>query len=115
MTTPTPSTTPPTTEAQATIVEHADVIEESIQTNVFNEVKNQLPKLLPQEVSNFVESRMESTHIELCMMLDDMDRGVVEPFTQKKRRHDDKDQDPPPNSKKEKKTQRRKDAKPSKK
>ncbi|GJW84284.1 reverse transcriptase domain-containing protein [Tanacetum coccineum] len=71
MTTPTPSITPPTTEAQATIVsiidtspiilqrlsehkkkvevltkvEHADVIKESIQTNVFNEVKNQLPKL----------------------------------------------------------------------
>ncbi|GJS87934.1 hypothetical protein Tco_0770570 [Tanacetum coccineum] len=42
-------------------VDHADVIEESIQANVFNEVKNQLPKLLPQVVSDFVKPRMEST------------------------------------------------------
>nr|GEV05485.1 hypothetical protein [Tanacetum cinerariifolium] len=42
-------------------VDHADIIEESIQDNVFNEVKNQLPKLLPKAVSDFVKPRMEST------------------------------------------------------
>ncbi|GJW37081.1 hypothetical protein Tco_0060001 [Tanacetum coccineum] len=44
-----------------TKVDHADVIEESIQANVFNEVKNQLPMLLPQAVLDFVKPIMEST------------------------------------------------------
>ncbi|GKB89205.1 hypothetical protein Tco_0961477 [Tanacetum coccineum] len=42
-------------------VDHADVIEESIQANIFNKVKNQLPKLLPKAVSEFGKPRMEST------------------------------------------------------
>nr|GEV71185.1 hypothetical protein [Tanacetum cinerariifolium] len=87
MTTPTPSITPPTTEAQATIVfvtdrlptvlqrlselenkveelskvDHSKVIKESIQANVLNEVINQIPKFLPKVVSEFVNPRIEST------------------------------------------------------
>ncbi|GJX91614.1 hypothetical protein Tco_0344940 [Tanacetum coccineum] len=82
MTTPTPSTTPPTTKIQTTTVtatdpsptvllrlselerkvealskvDHFEVIKETIQANVYNEVKNQLPKA----VLDFVELRMES-------------------------------------------------------
>ncbi|GJU92717.1 hypothetical protein Tco_1317473 [Tanacetum coccineum] len=40
-------------------VDHADAIEESIQANVFNKVNNQLPKLLPKAVSNFIQPRLE--------------------------------------------------------
>ncbi|GKC24427.1 hypothetical protein Tco_1026577 [Tanacetum coccineum] len=87
MTTSTPSTTPPTTEVQATIVNatdpsltvllrlfelkrkvealsevnHSEVIKESVQANVLNEVKNQIPNFLPKVVSEFVESRLERT------------------------------------------------------
>ncbi|GJS32592.1 hypothetical protein Tco_0530974 [Tanacetum coccineum] len=86
-TTPTPTQTPPTIEAHVTPasesdpslkfeqrllelekkvevlskVDHSEAIEESIQANVFNKVKNHLPKLLPKVVSNFVKPRMEST------------------------------------------------------
>ncbi|GJW45272.1 hypothetical protein Tco_0074071 [Tanacetum coccineum] len=41
-------------------IDHSEVIEESVQANVFNEVKNQLSKLLPKVVSDFVKPRMES-------------------------------------------------------
>ncbi|GJW99516.1 phospholipase-like protein [Tanacetum coccineum] len=83
----TPTTTPPTTEAPATPVaktnpsptvlqrlstlekkvaklskvDHSEVIEESIQAIVLNEVKNQIPKFLPKAVSEFVEPRSERT------------------------------------------------------
>ncbi|GJW80324.1 hypothetical protein Tco_0144299 [Tanacetum coccineum] len=83
MTTPTPSTTPPTTEAQATIVsttepsptmllrlselekkveayskvDHSEVFEEFVQANVRNKVRNQLPKAM----SEFFEPRLERT------------------------------------------------------
>ncbi|GJY72733.1 hypothetical protein Tco_0477164 [Tanacetum coccineum] len=36
-------------------VNHAKAIEESVQANAINEVKNQLPKLLPKAVSDFVQ------------------------------------------------------------
>ncbi|GJU38080.1 hypothetical protein Tco_1186434 [Tanacetum coccineum] len=40
-------------------VDHAEAIEESVQANIINEVKNQLPKLLPKAISGFVQPRME--------------------------------------------------------
>ncbi|GKE04001.1 hypothetical protein Tco_1396019, partial [Tanacetum coccineum] len=57
----TPTPPPPTTEVQLSKVDHAEAIEEFIQANVINEVKNQLPKLLPKAVSDYVQPRMEST------------------------------------------------------
>ncbi|GJR84520.1 hypothetical protein Tco_0155305 [Tanacetum coccineum] len=41
-------------------IDHSKVIEESVQANVTNEVRNQVPKLLPQVVSDFIKPRMES-------------------------------------------------------
>nr|GEU57534.1 hypothetical protein [Tanacetum cinerariifolium] len=38
---------------------HANVIEELVQGNVLNEVKNQLPKFLPKAVSKYVQPRWE--------------------------------------------------------
>nr|GEW00007.1 retrovirus-related Pol polyprotein from transposon TNT 1-94 [Tanacetum cinerariifolium] len=87
MTTPTPSTTPPTTKVQATTViatdpsptvlqrllelekkvkalskvDHSEAIEEFMQANVHNKVKNQIQKFLPKVVSEFVEPRLERT------------------------------------------------------
>ncbi|GJX43942.1 hypothetical protein Tco_0260618 [Tanacetum coccineum] len=86
VTTQTPSTTPPITEIQATTVtandsstmllrlfklerkvealskvDHSKVIEESVQANVCNEVRNQIPKFLPKAMSEFVNPRIEST------------------------------------------------------
>ncbi|GJV28757.1 hypothetical protein Tco_1385205, partial [Tanacetum coccineum] len=46
-------------------IDHAKAIEESVQANVINEVKNQLPKLLPKVVSDFVQLRMEGTVCEV--------------------------------------------------
>ncbi|GJW10803.1 integrase, catalytic region, zinc finger, CCHC-type containing protein [Tanacetum coccineum] len=68
-TTPTPTLTTPlptpptTTEAQAIniFVYHSEATEESVQANIINEVKNQLPKFLPKVVSDFVNPRIEST------------------------------------------------------
>ncbi|GJT91358.1 hypothetical protein Tco_1080203 [Tanacetum coccineum] len=42
-------------------VDHSEDIEELVQANVINEVKNQLPKFLPKAVSDFVNPRIEST------------------------------------------------------
>ncbi|GKE13990.1 hypothetical protein Tco_1421567, partial [Tanacetum coccineum] len=42
-------------------VDHFEAIKESVQANVINKVKNQLPKFLPKAVSNFVNPRIEST------------------------------------------------------
>ncbi|GKA60731.1 hypothetical protein Tco_0760138 [Tanacetum coccineum] len=87
MTTLTPSTTPPTTEVQATIVNatnpsptvllrlselkrkvealskvnHSEVIKEFVQANVLNEVRNQIPNFLPKVVYEFVKPRLERT------------------------------------------------------
>ncbi|GJY06471.1 hypothetical protein Tco_0373525 [Tanacetum coccineum] len=41
--------------------DHSKSIEESMQANVINEVKNQLPKFLPKVVSDFVNPRIERT------------------------------------------------------
>ncbi|GJX00746.1 hypothetical protein Tco_0184659 [Tanacetum coccineum] len=38
-----------------------EAIEESVQANMINEVKNQLPKLIPKAVSDYVKPRLEST------------------------------------------------------
>nr|GEW71544.1 hypothetical protein [Tanacetum cinerariifolium] len=73
---------------------------------IYNEVKNQLPK----SILDFIESRMESMKENLFKRIresksydkhpthrgvvdeDDMDIGVVEPFTQKRRRQDDEEE-----------------------
>ncbi|GJW72516.1 hypothetical protein Tco_0129433 [Tanacetum coccineum] len=43
-----------------TKVDNSEVITEVVQTNVINEVKNQLPKLLPKAVSDFLTLSIES-------------------------------------------------------
>ncbi|GKF53489.1 hypothetical protein Tco_0160399 [Tanacetum coccineum] len=43
-----------------TKVDHSKAIEESVQANIINEVKNQLPNFLPKLVSDFVNLRIES-------------------------------------------------------
>ncbi|GKC12801.1 hypothetical protein Tco_1009583, partial [Tanacetum coccineum] len=47
--------------AELSKVEHSEVIKESVQANVLNEVKNQILKFLPKAVSEFVEPRLEKT------------------------------------------------------
>ncbi|GJT32107.1 retrovirus-related pol polyprotein from transposon TNT 1-94 [Tanacetum coccineum] len=42
-------------------VDHSEAIEESVQANVINEVKDQLPKFLPKAVCDFVNPRIERT------------------------------------------------------
>ncbi|GKA57856.1 hypothetical protein Tco_0757044 [Tanacetum coccineum] len=99
----TPLPTPPTTtEAQATVisvpdpsptvherlselekkvealskVDHSEAIEESVQANVINEVKDQLPKFLPKVVCDFVNPRIERTVRKLKIILfEKMDRS----------------------------------------
>ncbi|GJV99309.1 hypothetical protein Tco_1554561 [Tanacetum coccineum] len=44
-----------------TKVDHSEAIEASVQNNVINIVKNQLPKLLPKVVSDFIYPRIKST------------------------------------------------------
>ncbi|GJZ67217.1 hypothetical protein Tco_0630457 [Tanacetum coccineum] len=92
-----------------TRVDHFEAIEASVQANVINEVKNQLPKV----VKDLVKSRMESTvqnalqkdpiNLEkhesqkdtLEIHEDDIDKVVVaDPSTQLNRKHDDQDEDP---------------------
>ncbi|GJX10449.1 hypothetical protein Tco_0200308 [Tanacetum coccineum] len=41
-------------------INHVEAIEESVQANITNEVKNQLLKYLPKVVSEFIQPRMES-------------------------------------------------------
>ncbi|GJR26520.1 hypothetical protein Tco_1102752 [Tanacetum coccineum] len=42
-------------------IDHSKVIKESVQANVTNEVRNQVPKLILQVVSDLIKPRMEST------------------------------------------------------
>ncbi|GJV76865.1 hypothetical protein Tco_1508449, partial [Tanacetum coccineum] len=162
-TTPTPTQIPPTTEAQVTPVSkfdpslkfeqrffklekkvealskvnQAEAIEESVQANLINEVKNQLPKLIPKVVSDYVKPRLESTAHDMqqsgsfqehqkrldlynaligSIGLDEaIAKGEINPAkVLKKRRCDDKDEDPPAKSDKEKKRRKQKDFEPSK-
>ncbi|GJV22726.1 hypothetical protein Tco_1375421 [Tanacetum coccineum] len=88
--------------------DHTKAIEESVQANVINEVKNQLLKLLPKAVSEYVQPRMERTihdksrsflahenHLELfnaLMNLMGIDEVVAKSdldLTSKKRHHED--------------------------
>ncbi|GJV00872.1 hypothetical protein Tco_1330142, partial [Tanacetum coccineum] len=43
-----------------TKVDHSEAIEESVQVNIINKVKNQLPKFLPKAISDFVNLRIKS-------------------------------------------------------
>ncbi|GJX01676.1 hypothetical protein Tco_0185589 [Tanacetum coccineum] len=40
--------------------DHSEAIEDLVQANIINKVKNQLPKFLPNSVSDFVNPRLES-------------------------------------------------------
>ncbi|GJR72532.1 hypothetical protein Tco_0084897 [Tanacetum coccineum] len=44
-----------------TKVDHSKAIKESVQANIINEVKNQLPKFLPKAVFDFFNPKIEST------------------------------------------------------
>ncbi|GKA73253.1 hypothetical protein Tco_0779469 [Tanacetum coccineum] len=80
--------------------------------------QNEKPELPPSTSSLSLSSDYalyDALVQSLLVDEDDMDRGVVEPHTQKRRRHDDEGQDPPPDCEKEQKKQRIKDAEPPKK
>ncbi|GJS49998.1 hypothetical protein Tco_0600119 [Tanacetum coccineum] len=47
------------------LIDHAEAIKESIQANVINEVKNQLPKFVPKVVSNYVKTRLGRTVLDV--------------------------------------------------
>ncbi|GKB90238.1 hypothetical protein Tco_0962510 [Tanacetum coccineum] len=110
-------------------INQAKAIKESIQANLINEVKNQLPKLLAKALSDFVNLRLESTlknmlcdkmqqsgsfqehhkHIDLYNALIGsigLDEAIAKSEIDlakilKKRHRDDKNNDPPANSDKE--------------
>ncbi|GJX96492.1 hypothetical protein Tco_0352290 [Tanacetum coccineum] len=125
-TTSAPIPTPPTTtEAQTTIatVDHSEAIEESVQANIINDIKNQLPKFLPKAASDFATPKIKSTvneHLDLyngllnSIGLDEaISSSEINPDeVLKKRLHED--QDPPTGFDKGKKRRRkRKDFDPS--
>ncbi|GKE92027.1 hypothetical protein Tco_1573122, partial [Tanacetum coccineum] len=93
-------------------VDHAEAIEEFVQAKVINEVKNQLPKLLPKAVSDFVHPIMERTvcdksgsfqeHLKAFGSIQCFDRFVPSKVL-KKRHHDDKDKDHTADSEEKKK------------
>ncbi|GJU89608.1 hypothetical protein Tco_1302031 [Tanacetum coccineum] len=47
------------------LVDHAEAIEELVQANVINEVKNQLPKFVPKVSSDFVKPHLERTVLDV--------------------------------------------------
>ncbi|GJU84548.1 hypothetical protein Tco_1292094, partial [Tanacetum coccineum] len=53
---------------------HAEAIEESVQENAINDVKNQLPKFLPKAVSDYVKPLLER------MVLDVMKKNPINLF-----------------------------------
>nr|GEY05681.1 hypothetical protein [Tanacetum cinerariifolium] len=85
ITTPTPSITQPTTEVQATTVfvidqsltvlqrlsklekkvDHSEVIEEFVQANVLNKVRNHIPKFLHKSMSEYVQPSLVRTEPEV--------------------------------------------------
>ncbi|GKC13578.1 hypothetical protein Tco_1010360, partial [Tanacetum coccineum] len=102
-------------------INHAVAIEESVQANVLNEVKNQLPKFVPKPVFDYAQPCLERT------ILNVMKKNPIDLFksstplfdnstkyklkhkpSRKKRSHDD--QDPRKNHEGEKKKRRRKGA-----
>ncbi|GJV29602.1 hypothetical protein Tco_1386050 [Tanacetum coccineum] len=86
-------------------VDHSKVIEELVQANIINEVKNQLPKFLPKVVSDVINPRIESIvcHNEAIA------RGEANPdkVLRKRDRGDDQDEDPSTGPNQGKKTKRR--------
>nr|GEU54984.1 hypothetical protein [Tanacetum cinerariifolium] len=115
-------------------VDHFEVIEESLHTNVRNEVKNQIPKAAESfseyELKKILFDKMDRSrsnmthdkHQELydallnSMYLDDtIESGEANPDKVLRKRHRDENQDAPTGSDKEKKRSRKgKDSKPSK-
>nr|GFB66749.1 hypothetical protein [Tanacetum cinerariifolium] len=115
-TTSTPTIPPTTTEAQATPVAESDpspivlqilsvlekkaaelskvdlteVIEESTQANVINEVTNQMPKFIPKAVSEFIKPRMERTIHDALLTFDNLMGSTID-FTKFAMNHLDKD------------------------
>ncbi|GJR50367.1 reverse transcriptase domain-containing protein [Tanacetum coccineum] len=96
-------------------IDHIVAIEEYVQANVMNEVKNQLPKFLPKLCLS-----MSDQGWKVQFEIEAIAKGELDPtITLRKRNHDD-DQDPHVDSKKEKKEKkkkkrRRKNFEPSKK
>ncbi|GKA92622.1 hypothetical protein Tco_0814547 [Tanacetum coccineum] len=45
-------------------INHAEAIKDSVQVNVINKVKNQLPKYVPKAVSDYVQPRLERTVLD---------------------------------------------------
>ncbi|GJS53973.1 hypothetical protein Tco_0627335 [Tanacetum coccineum] len=84
-------------------VNYKDMIKESVQANIINEVKNQLPKFLPKAVFDFATPVIQSTqqsHPEKVL---------------RKRDHDDENPSAGPNQGKKTKRSRTKESEPSKK
>ncbi|GJX51099.1 hypothetical protein Tco_0277944 [Tanacetum coccineum] len=46
-------------------IDHIDATENSVQANMINELKNQMPKYLPKAVSEYVQPRMKSTEMDI--------------------------------------------------
>ncbi|GJU94092.1 hypothetical protein Tco_1318848, partial [Tanacetum coccineum] len=46
-------------------INHAKAIEDSVQANVINEVKNQLLKFVPKEIFDYVQPRLERTVLDV--------------------------------------------------
>ncbi|GJR38625.1 hypothetical protein Tco_1214309 [Tanacetum coccineum] len=122
--------TPPPTKTELQLQKYPNPI-----PNILNEVKNQLPKLLPKAVSDFIQPKMErtvrdksgsfqehETHLDLYNDLigligidEAILKGEIDPTkVLKERRHDDKDKDPSVDAEKGKKKRRRKDSELSK-
>ncbi|GJU85474.1 hypothetical protein Tco_1293020 [Tanacetum coccineum] len=90
-----------------TKVDHSKAIEESVQANIINEVKNQLPNFLPKLVSDFVNLRIESIVCDVlqknpAFLAQSIASGEANPDKVLRKRHCDEDQDPPARSNKEK-------------
>ncbi|GJT87453.1 hypothetical protein Tco_1069170 [Tanacetum coccineum] len=122
-------------------VDYKEMIKEFVQANIINEVKNQLPKFLPKEVSDFSilviqsmrilfenmdKSRSYHTHdkyqalydalLNSFILDDDIARGQADAEkVLRKRDHGEKDPLAGPNQGKKNKISRTKESKPSKK
>nr|GEV48427.1 hypothetical protein [Tanacetum cinerariifolium] len=100
-------------------IDHTEAIEESVQANMMNEVKNQLPKYLPKAVSKYMYDQgwkkihsfqQHNKHLELynaligSMGIDEaIAKGELDPTKTLRKRHHDDDQDPPADQEKKKK------------
>ncbi|GKE93220.1 hypothetical protein Tco_1574315, partial [Tanacetum coccineum] len=97
-----------------TKVDHSEAIEELVQANIINEVKNHLPKFLAKAVSDFVNPRIENIIHDLydallnsIMLYEAIASRNVNPNKVLRKRHHGDDQDPTARSDQGKKKKRR--------